>query len=378
MGVAGGGTAKRRFKNRAVVVQVWIVENPMHSRLMRAALREAARGCGATSPNPAVGAVIARNGRVIARGWHQRAGMPHAEVEALSALRDPALARGATLYVTLEPCSTTGRTPPCTEAILAAGIRRVVVGATDPHPEHSGRGLEILRRGGVEVIAGVLAEECAYLNRAFFKWITTGIPWVVAKAALSLDGRLTRPPGEGRWLTGPAALRDAHRLRALSDAVLIGAGTLCADNPSLTVRHVPLPPNKPQPRRIVLTRGKRLLPADATLFTDSERGRTLVYVSSSLESVLADLGGTHKVTQLLVEGGGEVLGAFFDEGLVDEVCFYIAPILCGGPGVGVGGLGAGSTPEASLLHRVEYKRLGRDLRLSGLVTRVRKEPTSPG
>jgi diaminohydroxyphosphoribosylaminopyrimidine deaminase/5-amino-6-(5-phosphoribosylamino)uracil reductase len=341
---------------------------------MRAALREAAKGCGATSPNPAVGAVLVRGGRVIARGWHRRAGMPHAEVEALSALGDPALAKGATLYVTLEPCSTTGRTPPCTGAILAAGIRRVVVGATDPHPAHSGRGLDILRRSGVEVVAGVLAQECAHLNRAFFKWITTRRPWVVAKAALSLDGRLSRPPGEGQWLTGPAALRDAHRLRALADAVLIGAGTLRADNPSLSVRNVPLPPNKAQPRRIVLTRGGRPLPADARLFTDSERGQTLVFNSRSLESVLAELGENYSVTQLLVEGGGEVLGAFFDAGLVDEVCFYIAPILCGGSVVGVGGMGAGSTLEAPLLHHVEYRRLGRDLRLSGLVTRPPRDP----
>jgi diaminohydroxyphosphoribosylaminopyrimidine deaminase/5-amino-6-(5-phosphoribosylamino)uracil reductase len=337
---------------------------------MRAALREAVKGCGATSPNPAVGAVLVRDGRVIARGWHRCAGMPHAEVEALRNLPDPALASGATLYVTLEPCSTTGRTPPCTEAILSAGISRVVVGARDPHPSHSGRGLEMLRQHGVAVVSGVLEQECAHINRAFFKWITTRRPWVVAKAALSLDGRLTRPPGEGPWLTGPAALRDAHRLRALSDAVLIGAGTLRADNPSLTVRHVPLPPHKPQPLRVVLTRGSVPLPAEAKVFTDSEKTRTLVFDARPLDSVLAELGEKYAVNQLLVEGGGEVLGAFFDGGYVDEVCFYLAPILCGGPTVGVGGLGAASTLESPLLHRVEYRRLGRDLRLTGLVSRA--------
>lgn len=339
----------------------------MHSRFMRAALAEAAKGCGATSPNPAVGAVLVRGGRILARGWHRRAGLPHAEVEALRALPDPELAKGATLYVTLEPCSTTGRTPPCTDAILRAGIRRVVVGATDPHPAHAGRGMELLRGQGVEVLTGVLEEECAHLNRAFFKWITTRRPWVVAKAALSLDGRLTRPPGEGQWLTGAAALRDAHRLRALSDAVLVGAGTLRADNPSLLVRRVPLPEGKPQPWRVVLTRGGGELPAGAQIFTDAQSSRTLVFTSKSLEGVLKELGEKHGVTQLLVEGGGEVLGAFFDGGYVDEVCFYLAPILCGGPKVGVGGLGAGSTLEAPPLTRVEYRRLGRDLRLSGLV-----------
>jgi diaminohydroxyphosphoribosylaminopyrimidine deaminase/5-amino-6-(5-phosphoribosylamino)uracil reductase len=340
---------------------------------MRAALREAAKGAGATSPNPAVGAVLVRRGRIIARGWHRRAGMPHAEVEALQALPDPALAKGATLYVTLEPCCTTGRTPPCTEAILRAGIRRVVVGATDPHPEHAGRGLEILRRHGVEVVDGVLKEACAHLNRAFFKWITTRRPWVLAKAALSLDGRLTRPPGEGRWLTGAAALRDAHRLRALSDAVLIGAETLRTDDPSLLVRNVPLPSGKPQPWRVVLTRGGGPLPPAAQIFTDAHRDRTLVFSAQSLESVLSELGERYAVTQLLVEGGGEVLGAFFDGGFVDEVCFYLAPILCGGPRVAVGGVGVGETQEAPPLSRVEYRRFGRDLRLSGLVSRACSE-----
>jgi diaminohydroxyphosphoribosylaminopyrimidine deaminase/5-amino-6-(5-phosphoribosylamino)uracil reductase len=336
---------------------------------MRAALREAAKGLGATSPNPAVGAVLVRRGRIIARGWHRRAGLPHAEVEALRALADPGLARGSTLYVTLEPCCTTGRTPPCTEAILRAGIQKVVVGASDPHPAHSGRGLEILHRHGVEVLSGVLEEDCAYLNRAFFKWITTRRPWVVAKAALSLDGRLTRPPGEGQWLTGRLALRDAHRLRALSDAVLIGAGTLRADNPSLLVRNVPLPEGKPQPRRVVLTRGCGQLPADSQIFKDEQCSRTLVFSGRSLEGVLEELGEKYAVTQLLVEGGGEVLGAFFDGGFVDEVCFYIAPLLCGGAKVGVSGVGAGSTAEAPLLTRVEYRRVGRDLRMSGLVLR---------
>ena len=346
---------------------------------MRAALREAAKGCGATSPNPAVGAVLVRRGRIVARGWHRRAGMPHAEIEALRALPDPSLASGATLYVTLEPCSTTGRTPPCTDAILRAGIRRVVVGATDPHPAHAGRGLELLRQHGVEVLTGVLEQECAHLNRAFFKWITTRRPWVVAKAALSLDGRLTRPPGEGQWLTGPAALRDAHRLRALSDAVLIGAGTLRADNPSLLVRNVPLPAGKPQPRRVVLTRDRQQLPTHSQLFTDVQSSRTLVFSSQALAGVLEELGEKHAVTQLLVEGGGEVLGAFFDGGYVDEVCFYIAPLLCGGPKVGVAGLGAASTAEAPFLTRVEYRRLGRDLRLSGLVSpaSARCEEISP-
>jgi diaminohydroxyphosphoribosylaminopyrimidine deaminase/5-amino-6-(5-phosphoribosylamino)uracil reductase len=173
-------------------------------RFMRLALREAAKGAGRTSPNPAVGAVIVRGGRVLARGYHHAAGQPHAEIEALRALPRPELARGARLYVTLEPCSTHGRTPPCTEAILAAGLGRVVIGAVDPNPRHAGRAGELLAAGGVSVTAGVLAEECARLNRAFNKWIVTGEPWVIAKAALTRDGSLTRAAGEGmRTGSGP-------------------------------------------------------------------------------------------------------------------------------------------------------------------------------
>ena len=337
-----------------------------HTRFMRAALKEALKGVGATSPNPAVGAVIVKNGRILARGWHQRAGQPHAEVEALRALSSPELARGATLYVTLEPCCTQGRTPPCTSAILAAGIRRVIVGATDPHPAHAGRGLELLRERGVEVVTGVLEAECRRLNRAFFKWITTGRPWVIAKAALSLDGRITRVPGEGQWLTGPLARMDAHRLRVRADAVLVGAETVRADDPSLTIRGVPMPPGKAQPWRVVLTQTGNL-PAGARLFTDEHRERTLVYQNKPLKAVLEELGGVHRVNTVLAEGGGRILGALFTEGLVDEVCFYLAPLLCGGPSLAVAD--PGLRLDAVNLEEVAYKKLGRDLRLSGLVRR---------
>ncbi len=334
---------------------------------MRAALREASKGLGATSPNPAVGAAIVRGGRILSRGWHTRAGSPHAEIEALRALPSGVSAKGATMYVTLEPCSTHGRTPPCTSALLAAGIRRVVVGATDPHPAHSGRGLELLRQHGVEVVAGVLEKECRKLNRAFFKWITTGQPWVVAKAALSLDGRITRVPGEGQWLTGPEARKDAHRLRLEADAVLVGAGTVRADNPALTIRGMNLPEGKIQPWRVVLTRTGEL-PATAQVFTDAHRERTLVYANRPLGEVLAELGASRSVTCILAEGGGLLLGELFAQGLVDEVCFYLAPLICGGP-KGAVELPGGAAMGAVQLEDIQYKRLGRDLRLTGLVTR---------
>ena len=245
---------------------------------MQQALREARRGLGMTSPNPAVGAVIVRGGRVVARGYHRRAGLPHAEIEAIRALRTPGLARGATIYVTLEPCSTHGRTPPCVEAIREAGFSRVVLGAIDPNPRHSGAGVEILRAAGVQVTTGICEAECRELNAPFNKWIATGVPWVIAKAGLSLDGRLTRSPGEGQWLTGPAARADAHRLRARVDAILIGANTLRADNPRLTVRGVA---GARQPWRVVLAGVGSRLPKTAHLFTDEHRARTLVLRGSA-------------------------------------------------------------------------------------------------
>ena len=337
-------------------------------RFMRLALREAARGVGHTSPNPAVGAVIVRGGRVVARGFHRAAGQPHAEIEALRALRSPAQAGGATMFVTLEPCSTHGRTGPCTAAILAAGVRRVVIGATDPNPHHAGRGVGILEAGGVEVHAGVLGEECARLNRAFNRWIVTGRPWVIAKAALTLDGRLTRPPGEDRWLSGPAARAHAHRQRARVDAILIGAGTLRADNPRLTVRGVPPGDagSARQPWRVVWTR-RGDLPADAHLFTDEWKDRTLVFQGEPLTEVLEEL-GRRQATSVLIEGGGQVLGEAFDRGLVNEVQFYFTPFLAGGPVVAVAGEGFALPPGRELCD-CRYERLGPDVSLTAEVRR---------
>ena len=331
-------------------------------KFMRAALREAERGVGQTSPNPAVGAVIVRGERIVARGWHRRAGQPHAEIEALRALQDERQARGATLYVTLEPCSTQGRTPPCVEAIVRAGFARVVVGATDPNPAHAARGFTLLRAARIEVTAGVLAAECRALNVAFNKWIATGLPWVIAKAGMSLDGRLTRPPGEGQWITSPAARADAQQLRAGVDAILIGAGTLRADNPRLTVRGIP---GARQPWRVVVTRGGSL-PADAHLFKDTHRARTLVYHRRSLRAVLRDL-GQKQITSVLIEGGTRVLGEAFDRRLVDEVCFYVAPLLLGGPKVVIGGRGVAATSAAPQLVDPTYTRIGGDLRLRATV-----------
>jgi diaminohydroxyphosphoribosylaminopyrimidine deaminase/5-amino-6-(5-phosphoribosylamino)uracil reductase len=331
-------------------------------KFMRAALIEAERGCGHTSPNPAVGAVIVRGGRIVARGFHRRAGEAHAEIEALGALKNPAQARGATLYVTLEPCSTHGRTPPCCDAIVRAGLGRVVIGAIDPNPRHAGRGIEILRAAGISVETGVLGVECTALNRAFNKWIASGMPWVIAKAGLSLDGRLTRPPGEGQWLTSVASRAQAMKLRAHVDAIVIGAGTLRADNPRLTIRGVPGYEEK-QPWRVILTRRGRL-PKAAHVFTDTHRESTLVFRGKPLRVVLKEL-GRRAITSVLMEGGGALLGDAFDRRLVDEVHFYIAPLLCGGPSV-IAGRGAGSTMASTPLREMHYTQIGDDLHVSGL------------
>src|SRR5437868_6727726 len=199
-------------------------------RFIHAALAEARRGLGCTSPNPAVGAVLVSKNKIISRGHHRRAGSAHAEIECLAGPigKPPA---DAILYVTLEPCSTVGRTGACTDAIIGSGVKSVVIGATDPNPRHRGRGPELLQKAGIEVRSGVLAEECAGLNEAFNKWIATGIPFVTAKCGMSLDGRLTRPKREGQWITSAAARQYAQKLRGENDAILIGAKTLRIDNP---------------------------------------------------------------------------------------------------------------------------------------------------
>lgn len=326
---------------------------------MRAALTEARKGFGMVSPNPAVGAVLVHREGIIAAGYHRASGLPHAEVECLRSAPSR-LRRSSTLYVTLEPCSTTGRTPPCTEAIISSGIRRVVIGAIDPNPRHGGRGIRQLRAAGLAVTNGLLAAECTRLNEAFNKWIVTGRPYVIAKCGMSLDGRLTKSPQEGRWLTGPAARRHALQLRGEVDAILIGAETLRQDDPRLTNRPVR---GGRQPWRVVLTRSGRL-PRQSRLLSDRFADRTLVYRGQTLRRVLDDLGG-REVTSVLIEGGGDVLGQAFDARLVDKVQFYLAPVLTGGPVFAVAGKGSASTRAGAKIEEARYERVGRDLVVTG-------------
>ena len=326
---------------------------------MRAALSEAKKALGQTSPNPAVGAVLVLDNRIVAKGHHREAGCDHAEIECLRNFGAPVPAR-ATLYVTLEPCSTAGRTAPCTDAIISAGIRKVVVGAVDVNPRHSGKGIVQLRNAGVNVREGVLADDCARLNEAFNRWIVTGRPFVIAKCGMSLDGRLTRPDVEPRWITEPSARRHARVLRARVDAVLVGAETVRKDDPRLTVRGAR---GTPQPWRVVLTRSGNL-PRRARLFSDRLAARTLIYKGKSLAGVLKDL-GKRSITSVLIEGGGDVLGQALEARLIDEVQLYLGPILSGGPVVAFPSRGVSNTANAVRLGRVSYQRIGQSVCITG-------------
>src|SRR5438477_1786846 len=328
-------------------------------RFMRSALSEARKSIGQTSPNPAVGAVLVVGNRIVARGRHSQAGVTHAEIECFRKFRRK-VRTDATLYVTLERCSTTGRTGACTDQIIRSGIKSVVIAATDPNPRHRGRGIEILRDAGIEVKAGVLAEECAALNEAFNKWIATGIPFVIAKCGMSLDGRLTRPEGEPRWITSATARRHTQTLRGQTDAILIGAETLRIDNPRLTVRGRR---QVRQPMRVVMTRSGKL-PRNARLFTDRFAKNSFVYRKMPLGVVLAEL-GQKKITSVMIEGGGDLLGHALDERLIDKVQIYVAPIFTGGPIVAFGGRGAHRTHDGAHLERVSFEKIGPDICVTG-------------
>jgi diaminohydroxyphosphoribosylaminopyrimidine deaminase / 5-amino-6-(5-phosphoribosylamino)uracil reductase len=389
------------------------------ARFMRLALRLARRGYGLTSPNPMVGAVLVKSGKMIGRGWHRRAGLPHAEIEALhDAQKRGHNPKGATLYVTLEPCSTQGRTPPCTDAIIAAGIKRVVVGTLDPNPKHSGRAFKILQRAGIEVagssrrddrtarraVPTQLADECARLNEAFNHWIVHRTPFVTVKAAMTLDGKIATARGESKWITGEKARAYGMKLRHNHDAILVGINTILADDPRLRLRAVPGPKPKVQSpkqlRRIVLDSMART-PLKAKVVSDKFAKLTTIVVSKQapknrvavlagqvkvlvapttnskfkiqnskldLKWLLKKL-GSENITSLLVEGGGEVNASFLLGGFARRVAFFYAPKILGGRDSlkAVAGEGARNLNEALQLHDIEWKQLGPDLLLTAQV-----------
>ena len=322
---------------------------------MALAIAEAENGVGRTAPNPPVGAVVTRNGDCLGRGWHRAAGHPHAEREAIAdaiARHGAEALRGATIHVTLEPCSTHGRTPPCTEGIIEAGITRVVYACRDENPGHQGRADALLKRAGIEVRSGVCAEAALQLLRPFFKVRRTGLPWVVWKTAMSLDGRLTRPPPEGQWLTDAAARLDVQKLRSTVDAILTSGETVRRDRPALTIRIPELAAGRPQPWRVVFSDHPDSLPPDAPIFEDVER--TLIRPRGGLEDALRALSSEQGVLSAMVESGGVFASALIADGLVDEVVIYMAPILCGGP---VPGLSDPALPQALKLEDAEYTRM---------------------
>lgn len=356
---------------------------------LREALGLAERGLGMCAPNPMVGAVLVRDGRVVGRGWHRGAGTPHAEVVALAEAGERA--RGATLYVTLEPCSHTGRTPPCAPAVAAGGVSRVVTGMRDPNPAVDGRGFEFLAAAGVRVDTDVLERECAALVEGFSTHIRTGLPFVTLKLAATLDGKTAARDGSSRWITGEEARADVHRLRARSGAVIVGAGTAVADDPALTVRLDGYEGR--QPLRVLLDSSGRTPPAGRLfdgvaplLVATTERAREVrdAWTAAgadvrvlpegrggvSIPAVLAAL-GERGVQDALIEGGPQVASASVEDGVVDRIVLYLAPKVVGGrdaPGI-LGGDGVATIADAigGVIESVEM--VGTDVRVAASLRR---------
>jgi diaminohydroxyphosphoribosylaminopyrimidine deaminase/5-amino-6-(5-phosphoribosylamino)uracil reductase len=360
---------------------------------MQMALELAARGRGFTSPNPLVGAVVVNAGVVAGRGFHQFAGGPHAEVGAIDDAG--AAARGATLYVNLEPCNHTGRTPPCTLKILEAGLKRVVIGMRDPNPRVIGGGAEFLKDQGVEIRLGVCEEAAQELNEVFVKYIRTGRPFVTAKCAATLDGRIATRSGDSKWVTGEASRAFGHELRHAADAIMVGAGTVAADDPLLTTR---LPDRRSKdPIRIVLDARLRTAPTAKVLNHASPAETILVAgreapaharARMNLKGVrvidaetregwieldgLMDQLGKMGVTSVLIEGGSRVLGSAFRAGIVDKICFFYAPrISAGDDGLPIcSGPGPEKMQDCLRLERIRTRRFGDDVMIEGYVTRA--------
>lgn len=361
----------------------------MDENYMRQALHIAQNAIGRTSPNPMVGAVIVQKGEIVGYGWHKRAGTPHAEIHALKQAGE--LAAGATLYVTLEPCCHHGRTGPCTEAIINAGIKKVVVAMTDPNPLVAGCGLSKLREAGIEVVEGVLANEAAQMNEVFIKWISTKMPFCVLKTAMTLDGKIATSAGNSMWITGPAARQRGHQLRNQYDGILVGIGTLLADNPSLTARI----PTGRNPIRIIVDTMART-PITAKVVSD-QLAQTIIAVSplAPMERVIAlknhgieiltipldnfglDLRnlflklGQKEITSILIEGGAQINASALQANIVDKIHCFIAPKIIGGmtaPGP-VGGQGIANLGDAILLENSKTEYVGEDILISAYLCR---------
>jgi len=358
---------------------------------MARALELARRGQGAVEPNPLVGCVIAQGERIVGEGWHTRFGGPHAEIEALAAAGSDAA--GATLYVTLEPCCHHGKTPPCTAAVTRAAVRRVVIAQQDPFPQVAGRGMEELRQAGVQVELGLLEQEARQLNAPYLKLIRTGRPWILAKWAMTLDGKLATRNGSSQWISGEASRRRVHQLRGRVDAVLVGRRTAEVDDPLLTAR----PPGPRVATRIVVDSRARLA-QDSQLVRTAREVPVLFAVGPAADAadcrrltgagcevwagaaddpterllLLLDELGRRRMTNVLVEGGGRLLGSLFDAGEIDEVHVFIAPRLAGGQAAvtAVGGRGVEQMSQARWLQTPIVERLDDDVYVYGRIQPV--------
>lgn len=349
-------------------------------KYMRRALTLAGKGIGRTSPNPAVGCVIVKNGQIIGEGWHKKAGTPHAEIHALSQAGEAA--RGSDLYVTLEPCCHHGKTPPCSDALIAAGVARVIIGMIDPNPQVAGKGAEALRQSGISVETGVLEDQCRQLNKGFIKFVTTGLPHVLYKTAMTLDGAIATITGHSRWVTGEEARRQVHRLRSRSDAVMVGVDTIIVDNPKLTVRHV----KGRDPLRVVVDTRLRT-PESVAVLSGSQAKKTIIATCETnprvhrryqaqgatvlvcdecegrvsmpdLLSKLAEMG----VRTVLLEGGSRLAGQMLESGLIDEFMLFYAPKIIGNDGFSSFSLqGITTMDQAFKLRILDVGMVGRDV-----------------
>lgn len=359
------------------------MDHEADNRYMRIALGLAEKGAGRTSPNPMVGAVVVRGRKIVGAGYHRRAGADHAEIVALARAGDKA--RGATLYLNLEPCSHYGRTPPCTLSLIRAGIKKVVAGMADPNPLVSGSGIRKLRQAGIEVRVGVLEEECRRLNEAFSKYITRRLPFVILKIAASLDGKIATSSGDSRWITGPEARRHVHSLRNQVDAVLVGAGTVITDDPQLTCRI----PGGRNPLRVVVD-GHLRIPTTARLLREpgktilvtgprapSRKVRTIERCGAEVwrfplsdggipfASILREL-AKRGIVSVMIEGGATTAGRALAEKVVDKVCFFYAPKIIGADGLDmIAALGVRKMGHLRQINRIEVARVGKDFLVTG-------------
>jgi diaminohydroxyphosphoribosylaminopyrimidine deaminase / 5-amino-6-(5-phosphoribosylamino)uracil reductase len=365
----------------------------IHLKMMKHALALARRAEGKTSPNPAVGCVIVRDGQIVGRGWHRKAGTPHAEVHALNEAGE--LAAGADVYVTLEPCSHYGKTPPCAKALIAARVARVFVGMVDPNPLVAGSGIAMLREAGIEVQTGFHEEACCELNRPFIKWIQTRRPFVILKSAITLDGKTATTNGDSRWITSDDSRKLVHRLRGKMDAIMVGVGTVIKDDPMLNCRV----PGGKDPMRVVVDSTLRI-PLHAAMFGLRSTARTVVATCSRDEEKIkaikehgaeviickaeggaVDLGdllaklGELGVQSILLEGGSHLAGAALRGGLIDRCMIFIAPKFVAGTGTGLfAGHGVTMMADAVRLQGMTVKRIGPDLLLEGVPAVTVPEP----